>query len=201
MAFSAAAWAFRASSSAFWTVSALFFAPSALFLYCAKAWKSMKVNLIIRVRTGTSQYYKTILLMVLKKEEHWLLSDRCNLSPPVMYSKLNRMYPKDAHLRLIVRYLTLLAWWRSFSALRTSSCVCSRMASTLDRLRTRSLISSARWRICWGEAGMESSRTRFATISMLSGSAPSSVKVIYILFYGTQLSTSLIHEAVGDTFG
>lgn len=71
--------------------------------------------------------------------------------------------------------LALLASSSSRSALRTSSLVRSRMASTLERLRTRSLISSARCRIWIGEAGMESSSTRLATASMLSGSAPSSV--------------------------
>lgn len=71
-----------------------------------------------------------------------------------------------------------LALWASCSscpAWRTSPAVCSRMASTLARLRTRSLISSARRWIWAGEAGSDSSSTRLATTSMLSGSAPSSV--------------------------
>lgn len=71
-------------------------------------------------------------------------------------------------------YLALLASSSNCSASRTSSCVCSRMASTFERLRTRSLISSARCLIWRGEAGMDSANTWFATASMLSGSAPSS---------------------------
>lgn len=70
-----------------------------------------------------------------------------------------------------------LARWASCSscpALCTSPAVCSRMASTLARLRTRVLISSARRWIWSGAAGSDSSSTRLATTSMLSGSAPSS---------------------------
>ena len=80
------------------------------------------------------------------------------------------------HTRRTHTHLAFLASCSSCSALRTSSCVCCRMASTLERLRTRSLISSARCLICCGEAGMDSSRTRLATVSMLSGSAPSSAR-------------------------
>lgn len=64
----------------------------------------------------------------------------------------------------------------SCSARRTSPIVCARIVSTSARLRTRSAISLARCWICSGEAGMESSRTRVATISILSGSAPSSME-------------------------
>lgn len=70
-----------------------------------------------------------------------------------------------------------LARWASCSscpACCTSLAVCSRMASTLARLRTRVLISSARRWIWSGAAGSDSSSTRLATTSMLSGSAPSS---------------------------
>lgn len=73
-------------------------------------------------------------------------------------------------------YLTVLAFSKSCSALRTSSFVFCKIASTLERLWTFSLISSARCLIWRGEAGMESSNTRFATASILSGSASSSTE-------------------------
>lgn len=64
----------------------------------------------------------------------------------------------------------------SCSARRTSPMVRARIVSTSARLRTRSAMAPARCWICSGEAGMESSSTRVATISMLSGSAPSSMR-------------------------
>lgn len=67
------------------------------------------------------------------------------------------------------------ASFRSCSARRTSPTVRARIVSTSARLRTLSAISPASCWICSGDAGMESSSTRVATISMLSGSAPSSV--------------------------
>lgn len=81
----------------------------------------------------------------------------------------------DQTVKLCCVYLALLASSSSFSVFLTSSCVCCRMASTFERLWTRSLISSARSLIWKGEAGMESCSTWLATASMLSGSAPSSV--------------------------
>lgn len=68
------------------------------------------------------------------------------------------------------------ASWSSCSARCTSPIVCARIVSTSARLRTRSAISLARCWICSGEAGMENSSTRVATISILSGSAPSSME-------------------------
>lgn len=63
----------------------------------------------------------------------------------------------------------------SCSARRTSPTVRARIVSTSARLWTLSAIAPARCWICSGDAGMESSSTRVATISMLSGSAPSSM--------------------------
>lgn len=67
------------------------------------------------------------------------------------------------------------ASFSSCSARCTSPTVRARIVSTSARLRTRSAISPAKCRICSGDAGMESSSTRVATNSMLSGSAPSSM--------------------------
>lgn len=87
----------------------------------------------------------------------------------------------------------LCASCRSCSARRTSPIVRARIVSTSARLRTRSAMAPARCWICSGDAGMESSSTRVATISMLSGSAPSSM--------GTQARAQghILQHGCGDT--
>ena len=188
MAFSAAACAFRASSSACFTVSAVFFCtlrpvPSETRHIdesdCPVMYPSLPLCPIFNP-TPNKSYITFPLLFPFITTYYPTYLTLPEFPLPLLHPLFHPELTLPASLSLSLprqTYLALLASCSSISALRTSPWVCSRMASTLDRLLTRSLISSARWRICWGEAGMDSSRTRFATVSMLSGSAPSSAEL------------------------